>query len=365
MGPAPASAPGLPAPAPGYVVTDAGDVTVEHLPGSAGTAARVARLYRAAAAAVEARLGIELPARPHAIVAWSDDEFARRHQRETGERPASGNVLAIALPGRDRVLLRESGIVEGTNAGLEGTLRHELAHLALGRLEGRRGVSLPRWLNEGLAELAAGRTPTGAEASALASWAKFAQMPAFAELARSFPAHGDESARAYTVSMAFLVWLDQRAPAQRLVAALGRSPEVDAAFRAVYGEDAGELDLAWRAELADRQSSARSFLFSLDVWSVCALLAILAGLRAYWGRHQLSRQLAAEEAMHDARLREAWANTFARLAEDPSAPVYCPECRRAFLERDIQGIGCPACGARPLDEQPLPGTPLDVPGALD
>ena len=87
----------------------------------------------------------------------------------------------------------------------------------------------------------------------------------------------------------------------------------------------------------------------MNTWSFMALLAIVAGLRAYWQRRQLSLQIAAEEAAQAERLRTLWANTFARMEEDPGAPVYCPECRQSFLEPDAHGIGCPACGARPVE----------------
>jgi len=337
-----------PEPAPGYVVLDAGSITVEHVPNSAGTAKRLKRLFDQAQLDVEDALGLELPRRPHVVVAFSDDEFVRRHRLATGHDPASDSVLAIAMPERNLVIVRESGIVEGSNSGLDATFRHELAHLALGTLERQRGAYLPRWLNEGLAEFAAGRRPTDEEQAALSSWAKFGQMPELAQLSRSFPRHGQAGARAYLVSAAFVAWLHYQTPVPRLTQALARA-ETDQAFVALYRMTSADAETEWKMSLSEGQSTIKSLVYSMNTWSFMALLAIVAGLRAYWQRRQLSLQIAAEEAAQAERLRTLWANTFARMEEDPGAPVYCPECRQSFLEPDAHGIGCPACGARPVE----------------
>jgi hypothetical protein len=351
VAPAPAGSRPLPAPASGYVVTDAGGLTIEHVASSPGTAQRVARLYAAAAAEVESTLGLDLPPRPHAIVAFSDDEFARRHAMETGGlAPASDSILAIALPGLDRILIRESGISEGSNASLASTLRHELAHLAIGKLEAARGARLPRWLNEGMCELAGGRRLSTEEDAALASWAKFGQMPPLASFREHFPHHGNAGGRAYTVSFAFVAWLHERSPTSRLTLALQRGQSVEDAFRQIYSLTPEDAEVEWKIDLSEDQSTGRSLLLSLNVWSVMALLAIVAGLRAYYQRFLLSRKLAREEAASEGRIRELWAHTFERMAEEPGVAVYCPECRGAFLQNDAGGIGCPACGARPLDQ---------------
>lgn len=339
-----------PTPAPGYTFRDAGGLTLEWAAGAEAVAGRVERLFPAAKAGVEEVLGRPLPKRPHVIVAPSDSEFVRRYARLTGEMP-SASILAVALPGRDLIVVRASGVVEGSNAGLESTLRHELGHLVLGEVEARRAAFLPRWLNEGLCEVAAGRRLSDEEQTRLASWAKFGQLPDFSLYARGFPQHGEAGGRAYTISFAFVAWLAARGSARELVAALERQ-DLDGAFASLYSDRPEELELEWRVGLVAEQSSLKSLFYSLNVWSVAGLLAILAGLRAYAQRRKLSRQMAEEEARRAPRLAAAWERALARLAEG-SGLVYCPECQAGTLGGDP--LRCGACDMGPPEGTSAPG----------
>lgn len=328
--------------AQGYAIRDLGAYTLESAPGSEAIDARVERLFPGARAAVEEILGRKLPAKPHVVVAPTDSEFVRRYARIAGSPPPS-SVLAVALPGRDLVIIRASGVMEGSNAGLEGTLRHELGHLVLGELEARRAGNLPRWLNEGLCEVAAGRRLSDQEATSLASWAKFAQLPDFDTYARSFPTHGQSGGRAYTISFAYVAWLGDRKPTLDLLSALERK-NLNDAFREIHGDLPSEVELEWKAELIEEQSSFKSLLYSLNVWSVAALLAIVAGLRAYSQRRKLSKKLAEEEARRAPRLATAWDRALGKLAEG-SGFVLCPECQLGTLGGDPPR--CSSCSMGP------------------
>ena len=104
-------------------------------------------------------------------------------------------------------------------------------------------------------------------------------MPDLATLADSFPPHGSASGRAYTVSMAFVCWIDEQGSARDLVAALETSPDVDDAFRSVLDMDARCAEIEWLVGERDEHSWLKNLLYSLNVWSVTALLAIVAILR--------------------------------------------------------------------------------------
>jgi hypothetical protein len=287
-----------PVPEAGYTVTDKELLTVEHTSTSAWTAERMARLYARAKEEVEDRLGIPLPPRPHAIVAASDAEFARRYRLRAGHRPGD-SVLAVAFPSERLIIVRQSGIREGTSAGLYQTFKHELAHLALGPLEVRRGERLPRWLNEGLAEVAAGRRTTGEEEASLSGWARFGSMPELASLAHRFPEHGQAGSRAYLVSFSFVHWVDRRAGADRLVQELQTGALIDEAFRRTLGMSVHEAELEWRLDLIEEHSFLKTILHSVTVWTVTALLALVAFARHIWKTRQLKRQLFEEELTED------------------------------------------------------------------
>lgn len=286
-----------PAPARGYTISDEGAYTLERMSVSGATAARLRVVWDDAVATVESSLGLAIPPRPHAILAPTDDEFARR-LRGLGADPAAvpADALAVAFAGRDVVVFRERGIAEGTAAGLEATLGHELAHLALGRVEAARGARLPRWLNEGLAEWASGRRPDRGEALSLASWAVHEELPSLEALTERFPPHG--TGRAYLVALGFVDWLDARHGGdgvRRLVSALQAGQPLDPALRAVTGLSLAEAEATWHDALRADYSLVEVLLHSVTVWSTIGVLALLAILRHLWVRRRLLRRLEAED----------------------------------------------------------------------
>jgi len=283
-----------------------GGLTVEHFEGNEGVARRVAGQFAAAEAAVEDLLGAPLPERLRAVVAPTEGEFARRYGQLTGGRAPPEYVLAVAFPDLDVVIIRQTRLAEGTGAGLTATLRHELAHLALGRVEARRGGRLPRWLNEGLAEWASGRRLSPEERSAVQGWARFGQLTPLDDLTRRFPDHGPSNSRAYTQSLAFVAWLDDRTGGdgvRRLVADLAAGRPTRRALEDVAGLPLSEAELEWQADLIEDHSIVESLFFSLNVWGVMALVAVLAAVRHFWRNRRLKREMAEAEAREDAARR--------------------------------------------------------------
>ena len=297
------SAAPAPLPQPGYRVEDAGDVTIEYMPISAGTAELAEEWFHEVRDHVEERLGVVLPERPHVVIAPTDEEFARRYADLAGG-PPTGFALAVAFPLRNVTIFRESGLRADVRDNFYETLRHELAHLALGPLDARS--RLPRWLHEGLAEFAASRPLTSQEAAQIESWAKYGQLPDFADLTDTFPAHHGASQRAYTIALAFVTWLDQRPPGdgvRRLLDRLEEGAGLSEAVESVSGEGLWSTEIAWKAELADRADPWRtgwSAVQGLTVWSVAALLAVLAIGRHAWRQRRLRRRLALEDLEEDA-----------------------------------------------------------------
>ena len=277
---------------------------MEHMPhASAGLAARLVEVFAAARADTEARLGIPVPPRPRAILLPDEAELLRRFAQLTSGRAPPEGAVAIAFPARGLVLIHQRALVPGTDSDLPGTLRHELAHLALGPLQARRGAWFPRWLEEGLAELASGRRPDLAERSTLGNWARAGALPRLEELAGSFPPHAPAGARAYQVALSFLAWVDARqggGGARRLLRALDQGASLEAAMQAATGLDLFDAEQAWREALAADEPWLPGFLLRLDVWSLMALLALLAVGRHWLRTRRLRAQLAAEDAAEDA-----------------------------------------------------------------
>jgi hypothetical protein len=287
----------------GYRVNTYVDVYVEHVDDDS-IAGRVASLHSRARAAVEDRLGLVMPPRPHVIVAPNDREFARRYRALAGSDPGA-SVLAVAFTAYHRVIIRQSGLREGTDAGLRRTYEHELAHLCLATLERRHNGRLPRWLNEGLSEWAAGREPTFEENNAISGWARFGKLPPLSDWETEFPQHGSATSRSYTISMAFVCWLDaERGSVRGLVEALGTTFDVDEAFRQAFGSDVRTLEIEWKLEQSQDHGWLWTLVLGLDVWGLTALLAVVAIFRHIWVTRRKKRELLEQDLAEDAA-REA------------------------------------------------------------
>jgi Peptidase MA superfamily len=309
----------LPVPQRGYQVRDVGAFSLEFMEVSAGNAQRVQGVFADASKAVEERLGLGLPGRPHAVLAPTNAEFARRFEALAGGPPPD-HVLAVAFPAHNVLILREPGLRADHEANLYGTLRHELAHLALGPVEDARGERLPRWLNEGLAEWASGRLLTEEESLQVAGWAKFGDLPSLSEWAHTFPDHGQATARSYTVSLSFMVWVEHNGGVRRLVSELGAGESLDDAFRATTGYDAVDSELDWKVDLTESYELERSLLWSLNVWAVTAFLALLAIARHVWVSRRLKRQMQREDDAEDARSPDPdWDDWKQRPPESPDS----------------------------------------------
>jgi hypothetical protein len=176
------------------------------------------------------------------------------------------------------------------------TLRHELAHVALGTALGPRA---PHWLHEGFAyqhsaEWSWERTET------LAGMAWFGGIVPLHELDRTFPAQESPAHRAYAQSYDFVGFLSRRGrwddtaddgdrwPFRRFLTMVGNGADLDAAAKKAFGKPMTELFDEWRNDLSKRYLMAPVGLLGLAVWILCAVLLALAYARR---RRQNRRRL--------------------------------------------------------------------------
>lgn len=206
-------------------------------------------------------------------------------------------VAGIALPGRHILAVRAAGA--GRVGTLEGTARHELAHLALARVTGDRA---PRWLQEGYAQLAAGDWDWGQ------AWRlRLALLRQGTEALSDLNARlrgGEEEARlAYLLSYtAVHRLLDMGGPAAlaSLFARLRSGDSMDAALRSVYGVTEAQFVRRWEKGVRDRYG----WLFLLSRASLFWIAITLLLLLVVWRRRRYDRQrmerLRREEAEREA-----------------------------------------------------------------
>lgn len=283
-------------------VARAGRVTVYAEPGLEDTATDLAMRAEAALSEINADLST-LPV---------PDTVELRVVRDAAD------LASVAPPGRGApawavgVAYPELGIISvalrrGPNL-LDPvfTLRHELAHLALGAAIGAKA---PRWLHEGFAyqhspEYSRERVET------LAGMAWFGSIIPLRELDRSFPADELPANRAYAESYDFVGFLANRGrwedrdddgdrfPFRRFLYDLGHGATVDAAAVRAYGRPIQMLFEEWQQDLARRYRLLPIGLIGFAAWIFVGLLLVLAWRRR---RNQAKAKLAMWESEELAR----------------------------------------------------------------
>ena len=190
------------------------------------------------------------------------------------------------------------------------TLRHELAHIALGAALGARA---PHWLHEGFAYQHA-REWSWERAETLAGMAWFGSTIPLAQLDASFPEQEQVAHRAYAEAYDFVGFLSRRGrwedkeddgdrwPFRRFLAAIGNGTDPDLAARQAFGRSLEQLFQEWRVDLDSRYMLVPIGLFGLALWIFCALLLTAAYFRR---RHQNKKRIAQWDVEDAARHAEA------------------------------------------------------------
>lgn len=238
-------------------------------------------------------------------------------------RGAPTYAIGVAYPdlGVITVATRKGGqLVDPTS-----TLRHELAHIALGAALGDRA---PHWLHEGFAyqhssDFSFDRMET------LAGMAWFNGIVPIEELDRSFPAEEAPANRAYAEAYDFVGYLSRRGryedtaddgdrePFRVFLQTIAQTGNLDTAATRAYGRPLHALFEEWRDTLSNRYLLAPIGLIGLAVWVLCAILLALA-----WRRRR--RQNRVRMAQWD-REERAYDEMIARLEAERAAMQRHPD----------------------------------------
>jgi len=257
-------------------------------------------------------LGRELEARANAELQAIADDLVDLPVPKTVEIHVVGDassLAAVAPPGRSvppwaiGVAYPDLGVLAvATRRGAQifdplATLRHELAHVALGAALGDHA---PHWLHEGFAYQHSGewswdRTET------LAGMSWFGGLIALDDLDSSFPQEELPANRAYAEAYDFVGYLSRRGrwddmsdqgdrmPFRVFLTAVGHGRTLDVAAIHAFGKPIHALFDEWRDSVHQRYLWAPIGLLGLALWIFCALLLTLGWLRR---RRQNRRRLA-------------------------------------------------------------------------
>lgn len=211
-----------------------------------------------------------------------------------GRAPAWG--AAVALPGARLILLRADG------GDLYGTLRHELAHLALHEAI---GVRVPLWFDEGYASWAAGEWDRLGTLELNLAVVRGA-VPDLRRLDGALRGSASSADAAYALAVSAVTELARRNPSQSIAPLLKRlqaGEDFEASVLATTGLTLPQFEREWRRVVRQRYSLA-TWLLAGGGWGVMALVL--------WALVRLRRRA---DRGRRAALDEGW-----EIAPEPAVP---------------------------------------------
>ena len=265
-----------------------------------------------------------------------------------GEPP--GWAVALAYPAHRIVLLNAVTLAEP-----EGmvTLRHELAHVALGQLAPR----WPRWFQEGLAQTLTGEHYSMTHYAALYRAVVQEKVFRFEDLAEGWPDRPADVEVAYAQSAAFVAWLAARQGPEgmaRLVDEVAQAQPFEQAFGKAFHSSLWVEELAWREGLAARYGWLPLTTSSSLVWLGATGLVVAAWVRR---RQQMQARLAEMEVQEAAEAEALRVALEAELARPP--PPF-----EAELPPEYEPAPTPSSEPGARGERGLRGPPVQAHPAL-
>ena len=247
-------------------------------------------------------LGLDEPGPPiRVIVAREGSIEARR---------APSWVMAYAVGNAGWVVLLPQRIPAYPDGNLEQVLRHEIAHVLVARAAGRYGV--PRWLNEGLAIVAA-REWRFEDRGRLVLEAFRRRKASMADVELEFSRGSVSSARAYAVSVAFVRYLmdehGSHMPA-RILDHVAEGKRFRTAFREATGYSLKDVEADFWADFDFWNRWVPFLTSSAALWMLVTALALLA-FRRRRERDEALRQKWEEEELAELealQIQDRWVN---------------------------------------------------------
>jgi hypothetical protein len=237
----------------------------------------------------ETALGRDWPGVTDVRLGFDREEFDAL--AEGGRAP--GWAVALAYPSLNVILVEAHALT--TPAGPQ-TLRHELAHVALGQL----GKDWPRWFHEGLAMHLTGDRFSVNQYSTMFRAVTQERLFSFEHLAESWPDVPSDVEIAYAQSESFVAYLaDQHGPRGlgRLLDGVGAGEPFETSFGKAFRTSLWLEELAWKQELPSRYSWWPIITGGSTLWLVIALISVLAYLRRRSQRTAALQRMDLEETI--------------------------------------------------------------------
>ncbi len=256
-----------------WVTVQSPMATVHSTEADRPTALRLSRHIAESLPKLAARLDVAVGNRINVVVAPTQALF---HSLQPGRSPDWAD--GTAWPTRGLIFLRVPKLRGHTTTRLETVLDHEIVHVLLGR--SFQGRPVPRWLQEGTAQLMAGEY--SAETTATLAAGVFGDnLINLQALSRGFPKSALRANLAYAQSADLVAYIRNtygEKSLQRLIHEMSGGVDFAPAMRIATGDVVDDIDKAWRARLTDSPFSLAPLMSEGIWWGLGAFLVPLAWL---------------------------------------------------------------------------------------
>jgi hypothetical protein len=197
-------------------------------------------------------------------------------------------AIGVAYPAENVIVLRSPRAVKGSRIDVADVFAHEFSHIALGRA--LAGVTVPVWLNEGLAMYEA-REWTFSRISVLTRASLMDRLIPLPVLTLSFPAEEGPAELAYAESFMFISFLINKVGREafhRLIRDYTRYGDLEGALRRGTGMSIADLEERWLVYLKLRVSWIPIITSVSTLWFIAALIFVYGYARK---KRQAERRL--------------------------------------------------------------------------
>ncbi|MGQ0504836.1 MAG: peptidase MA family metallohydrolase, partial [Myxococcaceae bacterium] len=166
-----------------------------------------------------------------------------------GSYPPSWSV-ALAYPAQNLMLLEARSLNDPANAA---TVRHELAHVALGQIS----PAWPRWFQEGMAQRLTGEGSGMSQYSTMFRGMHSSGLMELKDLTESWPDQPSEVELAYAQSASFIAFLLENhgsTAISALMTGVEKGATFEEAFARAFNTSLEKAEGAWRETLPSRYS---------------------------------------------------------------------------------------------------------------
>ncbi|HYJ79962.1 MAG TPA: hypothetical protein VEW03_10195 [Longimicrobiaceae bacterium] len=176
------------------------------------------------------------------------------------------------------------------------TLRHEIAHLVLHE---RLPPGIPRWFDEGYAEVAAGGWDVESAWQLRVAFV-VGGVPPLDSLALGWPRGAERARLAYLLSATAVDYLHRRGGERGLTllfASWRERGSLEAALRSTYGITLDQFEAEWRRDVRRRHGWLLGLANAAVIWSLAAVLAMVAWIPRRRRNRARMEAMRAEERM--------------------------------------------------------------------